>query len=1040
MKNSPFLSAHLEVHSHYTLLGATASVESLVQRAAEDGMPALALTDSNALYGVVQFVDKCSEYGIKPLIGMALDMALPRGAMSIGGRATGRLVLLAKDPPGYRSLCRLAAQVGRQEGGAGHEQQGLPWAQLGENTEGLICVTGGRGGWLHRLLQANREREAARVASQLGGLFGQNLFLALDPAAVVDTALPTLGRRFGIPPVAVQPIFCLNEDERSRLRLLAAINANCQIQDVSVSTLPINGDPRIPVHWPKRQRLSDQYATLPEALENVAAIVEACGPALPDGRPIWPAIDLPEGQSADDALAVLSAEGLQSRFGPEDHQIAWERLQRELSAIKRSGFAPLFIIVADIVRFARQHDIPVSTRGSVANSLVAYCAGITNVDPIAFDLLFERFLNPSRAGLPDIDLDLCSRRRDEVLEYVRRKYGSEHVALVATVSTLQAKSAVRETAKAYGLSHEEISFLATLAPRRWHPDPQRRASFDEEAILSQLQSERQREVMRQALSLIGSPHHLSVHPGGVVITPGSMTDVAPVQMAPKGFLITQFDHRDMERLGLPKLDLLGIRALTVMADTVDLVRQRHDPGFGLDKISLDDSPTGSMIALGDTVGVFQCESSGARRTLRQLRATNINDMAIANAFFKPGPATGGMALSFVRRYRGDEEVRFLHPSLRPILAQTKGVLLFQEQVLRIARQIAGLSWAQADRLRKGMSKFRADEMQALEQQFLLGCQRPAPQGPAFSARQAKTLWEQVLAFAGYGFNQGHATAYADVSYRSAYLRRHFPAEFFAARLANHGGFHHPAIYIAEARRLGIAVYPPHVNHSLMAFTIDDGEVGLGSGERPSLWMGLRQVRDLRKRTARRIIDARAKRPFNSLSDLLVRVPMQEKEIRHLIQCGALDQLGPHRTALISEATSLTRAGSPAQLTFEFANAVVPGKETGAQRSQWEKHILGFPTSVEAWPTPTLPPGAVSLAQLPSHMNQPVITVGWPLPGWTGGKGFYFTDGHCYVTAVPSKGLPLRSGRKTWHLMQLKGQWRVDEWGGGWLQVTGFNDL
>jgi DNA-directed DNA polymerase III PolC len=454
----------------------------------------------------------------------------------------------------------------------------------------------------------------------------------------------------------------------------------------------------------------------------------------------------------------------------------------------------------------------------VANSLVAYCVGITTVDPIEHDLLFERFLNPARSSLPDIDLDFCSVRRDEVLEYVRRTYGPERMALVATISTLRLRSALRETAKAYGIDEKTADRLVRQLPDDWHPDPRRRTRQTLETALAAVEDVRLHPVIRDAFGLLRQPDHLSVHPGGVVITPGPLTDYAPVQWAPKGFLITQFDHGDVEAIGLPKIDLLGIRALTVLADAAALVRRWYDPDFRLAEAPMDDPETGAMIEQGATIGVFQCESSGAQRTLRQLKARTVQDLAIANAFFKPGPALGGMAQHFVRRYRGEEPVRYLHPALEPILRRTKGVLIFQEQILRIARDIAGLSWAEADRLRKGMSKFQGDEIRALRERFVQGCQRPAPDGPGLSTTQAATLWEQVEPFAGYGFNQGHATAYADVSYRSAYLKAHWPAAFLAARLANWGGFHHPAIYIAEARRLGIAVRPPHVNFSDGEFT------------------------------------------------------------------------------------------------------------------------------------------------------------------------------------------------------------------------------
>ncbi|MCB0105034.1 MAG: DNA polymerase III subunit alpha, partial [Caldilineaceae bacterium] len=499
-------------------------------------------------------------------------------------------------------------------------------------------------------------------------------------------------------------------------------------------------------------------------LDATRQIAVACQPALPDGRPIWPALKLSDHSTPEEALAADARAGLVKRY-PHRHSAdrpshIGDRLTHELTIINNAGYAPLFLLVADIVRHARAKHIPVSTRGSVANSLVAYCIGITTVDPIEHDLLFERFLNPERTSPPDIDLDFCSVRRDEVLDYVRRTYGKDQVALVATVSTMRPRSALGETAKAYGLSEAQAKALADLLPDRWHPDPRRQVRSSRELLLEKVSDPQQRRVIMAAFDIVGQPHHLSIHPGGLIVTPGPLTDVVPVQWSPKGFTITQFDHGEVEELGLPKVDLLGIRALTVLAATAKLVQRHYDEHFELTTIPLDDGATAAQMATGDTIGVFQCESTGARRTLRQLKVRTVQDLAVANAFFKPGPATGGMAGSFIRRYRGEEPVSYLHPALETILGPTKGVLIFQEQVLRVAHEIAGLRWAEADELRKGMSKFQPQAMERMRQRFVEGCRRPAPAGPAFTAEQAATLWEQVQAFAGYGFNQGHATAYA----------------------------------------------------------------------------------------------------------------------------------------------------------------------------------------------------------------------------------------------------------------------------------------
>jgi DNA polymerase III subunit alpha len=584
---------------------------------------------------------------------------------------------------------------------------------------------------------------------------------------------------------------------------------------------------------------------------------------------------------------------------------------------------------------------------------------------------------------------------------------------------------------------------------------------------------RLQEIVRVAYTLVGQPDHLSVHPGGTVISPGPLTDFVPVQWAPKGFLITQFEHGDVEAIGLPKIDLLGIRALTVLSDTAEAVRRSHS-GFRLDAIPLDDPATSDILMRGDTIGVFQCESDGAQRTLRKLRAHTVRDLAIANAFFKPGPAMGGMADAFVRRYRGQEPVRYLHPALEPILRDTKGVLIFQEQVLRVAREVAGLDWAQADQLRRGMGHFGADEMAALREQFVNGCRRSPPGGPGLSSPQAATLWEQVMAFAGYGFNQGHATAYADVSYRSAYLKAHWPAEFLCARLADTGGFHHPAVYMAEAVRLGIAIMPPHVNYSDAVFSLTEarlwtsdcglriGESKIGSPQSAILWMGLGQVRDLRGSAVAAIVAERPRAPFRSVADLLSRVELQAKEAMHLIQCGALDGLAATRADLLVEAEEMRRSlrkgrgrSQPLQLALPFEesadmsatlNAIPKPKpsvippELLAQYWAWETHILGLPLSAFANPLALVAdrlPEHLPLRRLPDQPGRPVTTAGVRLPGWTGGQGFFLCDGETFVIAKPPKSLRTP---QPWLPLVIRGRWIGDSWGSFWLQVDQLNEV
>jgi len=1039
--NSVAPLTHLHVHSHYTLLGGTASVSDLARRAAADGLSHLALTDTDALYGVVAFARACAEVGIQPIIGMAASVALPDDLQDGLSRAgsLGLVVLLARDSSGYRSLCRLSSLLQGHPDREARLARGLRLDDLGACAEGLLCLDGGRRGWTERLLRAGRPQAARRYAGRLAHLYGPHAFLSLElhrpEDAQVAEELSSLSGLLGIPAVAVQPVYCLSRHEVPRLQLLAAIDHNCPLDELPPAALPGGGNPAIDLHWLDVDEMRARYAAFPDALARVAEVAALCGEALPDGKPIFPTLDLPEGQSPEDALANLARAGVHAHYGAQPHAEVRTRLERELSATAGHGYAPLFLIVADIVRFAREHDIPVSTRGSVANSLVAYCTGITTVDPVANELLFERFLSPARVGVsvsdaPDIDLDLCSRRRDEVLRYVHHKYGHDRVCLVATVSTLQRRSAVREVAKAYRLDEAQIARLTKLLPRGWHPDPRRRDMRPVEDVLDQIDDPLARRVLREASALVGTPHHLSVHPGGVVIAPGPLTDLLPVQWSPvgarAGLRIAQFDHVDVEALGLPKLDLLGIRALSVLADAADLVRRDHDPAFRLTNTPTDDPATAELLSRADTVGVFQCESSGMRATMLKLRARTPYDLAVTNAFFKPGPSLGGMAGAFVRRYRGLEPVRYLHPALEPILASTKGVLIFQEQILRIAVEIAGLTWAQADQLRRGV-KFRAQDMAEMEAQFVRGCQRLPPTGPGFTPQQAQALWEQILPFSGYGFNRGHAMAYAEVSYRSAYVKAHWPAAFLCARLMNWGGYHHPAMYMTEAARLGIDVRPPHVNHSARGFTLawEDGQ--------PVLWMGLSWVRDLRRDTVRAIVAARAHRPFTSPRDLAIRVPLQGDELVHLVQCGALDRLGESRAALLAECREILRAESALQLAFELGWSDIDPEGLG-QRVTWERHLLGYPLSAlrqPLWAVEAQLPDLVSLGQLPRTRGRSIVTAGVRLPGWSRGHGFYLWDGATWVLVRQASDA---QAPPPWQPLLLRGRWATDEWGSGWFQA------
>ena len=1029
----------LHVHSYYSLLQATPSPEMLARRAASEGLTHLALTDTHALYGVVAFAQACRRHHVQPVIGMTIHILNDEPhapTPSMDASPPGTLVLLAQGVEGYRNLCRLSARLHRDPQ---HHPQATSLETLAQHAAGLLCITGGHEGWTYHHIATGNLRAARLHLARLREIFGpEDLYMGVEiqtPSDLEAAQIATsLARTQGLHTVAVHPIYTMAPEDVPRLRLLAAIRLNCAIDRVSPTALPhvtTRGAPR-DVHWMAPEAMAERFHAAPDVLARTLEVAQRCGTALPDETLKWPIVDLPKGETSNAMLRAQAWAGAEARYGrPLPPQVRG-RLDREYTAIAEHGYAPLFLVVADIVRHARRQQIPVSTRGSVANSLVAYSLGITTVDPVAHDLLFERFLNPGRSDPPDIDLDLCSRRRDEILDYIRHRYGENQVALVGAMATLRGRGAVRETAKAYKLQEHQIQALLKALPLRYPYSIE--PSWDD--LIATLPDRQTRQVMRAARGVLGVPHHLSVHAGGVIITPGPLTDFVPVQMTPKGFLTTQLDHESCQAIGLPKLDLLGIRALTVLADAAEQVRKAK-PDFTLDAIPPDDAQTADLLARGDTTGVFQCDSIGARRTLHKLRARTVQDLAIANAFFKPGPAMGGQAESFVRRYRGEEPPAYLHPALAPILARTKGVLIFQEQVLRVVTEIAGLSWTQADHIRRGMSKMRPEEMEALQQAFIAGCQRP--DGPGLSIRQAQLLWEQIQAFSGYGFNQGHATAYAEISYRSAYMKAHFPAAFFWARLRNYGGYHHPAVYMAEALRWGIEIRPPHINTSTwqVHLTQEASLTGPQGSAHPVIWLGLNLVRDLRRHAVQAILKAREAGPFLDVRDLLLRVDLQSKEITHLIQCGALDGLGINRQAMIREALGVTRAGSARQFAFDFAAPEVE-PPTYAQRLQWERHILGYPIGVLREWLPQLQRESKDhrpLSAYPSASGY-LKTVAVRLPG-RHRRGFAVWDGETWLWAVPAEGFRVPPA---WDPVLFEATWRTDRWGTGWLQPQGWRPL
>ncbi len=972
---------HLRSHSCYSFLRGIPSPQELAQKAAEMEMPALGLTDTRTLSGAIEFQDACQQSGIKPILGLEVEAALPP---DLDKAQAGTITLLALDLNGWRSLCRISSSL------SGDEDK-LPFDRLADENPGLLCLTGGRRGILAKLIASRQRKMEQGWASRLKELFGDRLYLELQRHSVEDDelciSLTTLGRRLGIPTAATHDIHYLVPDQAHLQQVQTAIRLNRPLKELNSNDCAPPEASFLPAH-----EMAERMPNFPRALASTQEIADRCSLQLPLGVLHFPDIQLSEGMTSQELLRQKALAGVARLYGQSSPELQ-ARIEHELSVIGEYGYTSLFLIVEEILNYARQQGIPFSSRGSAASSLVAHCLGITSPDPMRLSLYFERFLNPARATPPDIDTDLCSRRREEVIRFVYQRFGEDRVATVSTVNRFRSRSALREVAKAYGLPAEEVSLLADSLPYRWFGPSNRKASKEDPFadLAERYRTSTHQSIFKDAAALIGLPHHLSVHPGGVVISPGPLTDLAPTLMASKGVTITQFDLDSIERLGLVKIDLLGIRGLTVLGDVVEIIareRPGEDPQPGksrlteiLETIPESDPAVSLMISQGRTIGCFQIESPGMRATLKEVKAKSIDDLMVALSLYRPGPLTGGLKDSFVKRYLGKEATDQLHPALSSILADTYGVILYQEQVLRIAHELGGLTLADADLLRRAMSHFDpGKQMQTLQERFVAG----AWERNQVPEEVAKRIWELMAAFAGYGFPKAHAASYAQISWRSAWCKSHYPAFFMAAVLANWGGYYSQRVYMNEARRLGLKLRPPQINHAGREFSVKILE-----GD-PVLFMGLDQVRELTQRTQKTILH---NRPFSSLSDFLDRVDPRPVEAENLVKVGALDDIGTIPDLLDQLKQGSRRGG---QLSLFSLDHTSHEDWSLAEKVAAQEELLG--TGVIAHPLEQVQAqitaaGALTTVEAASRLEQQVRVAGmrqiWRRSRTTRGDYIYF---------------------------------------------------
>jgi error-prone DNA polymerase len=859
---------HLHTHSPFSFLDGVADIEHMVAQAALQGMPALALTDHNTIAGLPSFHRWAAVYGIKPISGAEITLA-----------DDTHLTLLAETKKGYENLCRILTEAHGREGGRLSPR--VDESFLFAHSEGLIVLSGCRKGRIPRAIRQREYTLAKDIARRYQQTFGNSFYLEIHADALPDTrrlnqSLTELADELQIPLAATGNVHYVTQNQFPVHDVLRCISLDCDIHSPHANRPLNDGQWLFPVEEAKRR-----FAFAPQsALFNTLQIAERCEVVLSLTESLFPAYTLPEGvQSSQGFLRELVYKGAGERYSKVDDKLR-ERLEHELSIIEELGYTDYFLVVWDIVHYARRHHIRCAGRGSAADSAVAYCLYITDVDAAGRGLLFERFMSLERAEKPDIDIDFDSRRRDEVMDYVYRKYGRQHVARVATYQTFRGRSAIREVGGALGLPRDILDKLAKRVPFMAHAD-QLEALFTRVPELQSLAHYRDelKWLWQLAAEIAGFPRHFGMHVGGVVISRRPLLETTSLQPSAQGDWITPFDKEGVEEVGLVKLDLLSLRTMSAISDTI-VLRERQGRPIDYDNIPLDDARTFDRLGRGETIGVFQLESPAQRTLQTRLKPDGLEDIVASVALIRPGPIQGNMVDPFLARRGGREPISYLHPKLEPILGKTYGVVLFQEQVIEIATAIANFTPGEADGLRRVMSKARSHaEMEKIGRHFL---DKAMAQGIEESV--AQTIFSYIQSYASYGFCEAHAAAFATTAYKTAYLVEYYPAEFFASILNQYPMGYYPVhVICAEARRRGIRLLPVDVNESEWGCTVpDDKTIRLGF----CLLKGMRQslAQDLQ---ATRTHEGR----FTSVPNLLHRVPaMDRRTAERCIRCGALDAL------------------------------------------------------------------------------------------------------------------------------------------------------
>ncbi len=925
----PFV--HLHVRSHYSLLAAPVEVGQLVAAAAADGQQALALTDNGNLFGAVEFFKACRDHRVKPIIGQTTYVAGRTHRDTAGAdNPTHDLTLLASSDRGLDNLKKLSSRAWL-EGFSYRPRVDLELLQ--EHHEGLIALSGTVSSQIATAVQQGDLAGATATAARLRDLFGAgNFFLEVaetgfEAQRKVTGALRRIGSELGIACVATNDVHYLKAEDWLAQDIMLCIRSGKSVADQTRFRMGSRE-----LFLKSRAQMAAAFDDWPEALQATVDIAERCSVSMEFGVYHLPVFQPADGGSPDTFFEHLCQEGAQRRYGTSGDEVQ-QRLAYEIGVIKKLGFVSYFLIVQDFIQQARRMGIPVGPgRGSAAGSIVAYCLGITDVDPLRYALLFERFLNPGRVSMPDIDIDFCGHRRDEVIQYVREKYGNDCVCQIITFGTMASRGVLRDVGRVLDFPIADVDKLCKKVPQG--PGASLQAALESDPELKQIRdgSPQHQRLFELSLKLEGLARHSSIHAAGVVIADRPLRDYVPLAKNGED-VITQWQMTELEEVGLLKMDFLGLKTLTILQEGMRLVQEVRGEQIDLSTLPLDDRPTYAIMTRGETQGVFQLESSGMRELLTRLKPDTFEDVIAVLALYRPGPLGSGMVDMFVRRKHGEEPVVYPHADLRPVLEPTYGVIVYQEQVMQIANLIGGFSMSDADNLRKAMGKKKPEVMAKFKDQFVDGAKQQN-----YAEKFARELFETMEYFAGYGFNKSHSTAYALVTYQTAWLKAHHPLEFTAANLTvESGNSDKIKEFVDEARRAGTPILVPSVNRSMRWFAVEQGSIRYGLGA----------IKGVGARTADAIVDERRRGgDFASLEDLCERLDgtlLNKAALEAMVQAGAFDGLGRTRAADFAAIEPALRASASARedrrrgQKLLFAAPAITAMATTDNEATWPEH-------------------------------------------------------------------------------------------------------